>query len=284
MSTSAAYIPWTDRAGRFSPLRAAVLAAVLAPAIWLVIRGALGMLGPRAVTAAIHDSGAWAVRFLLLSLMISPLRVVARWPQAIGVRRMLGLAGFAYVLLHIVLYVVDQRYDLVKVASEIALRTYLTIGFAALLGLAALASTSTDGMVRRLGAERWGRLHSATYILVVLALVHFFLQRKLEIYEPVLMSGLFFWLMGWRWLNRRRLGCNLSALLGLAVATAAGAMALEAGYFAIRNGFPLARILAANLDFEFVVRPGWWVLLAGVVVAASAPVFAWLRPAPTRQR
>jgi methionine sulfoxide reductase heme-binding subunit len=284
MSTSAAYIPWTDRSGRFSPLRAIVLAAVLAPAIWLAIRGSLGMLGPRAVTAAIHDSGAWAVRFLLLSLLISPLRVIARWPQAIGVRRMLGLAGFAYVLLHAMLYVVDQRYDLVKVASEIALRTYLTIGFAALLGLAALASTSTDAMVRRLGAEKWGRLHSLTYALAVLALVHFFLQRKLEITEPVIMSGLFFWLMGWRWLNRRQLGDSLSALLGLAVAAAGGAMALEAAYFAVRNGFPFLRIVAANLDIEFVVRPGWWVLLAGLVVAASTPVFARFRQRPMRQR
>jgi DMSO/TMAO reductase YedYZ heme-binding membrane subunit len=170
MTTSAAaFIPWTDRAGRFSALRAAVFAAALAPGLWLTVQGWLGLLGPRALTAATHDTGDWAVRFLLLALLVTPLRSLTRRNELIGVRRMLGLAGLGYVLVHAALYVVDQRFDLVKVMWEIALRTYLTIGFVGLLGLAALGATSTDGMVKRLGAERWGRLHALVYGLTVLA-------------------------------------------------------------------------------------------------------------------
>jgi methionine sulfoxide reductase heme-binding subunit len=285
MSASvSALIPWTDRAGRFSAFRAAVFAGVLAPALWLAIRAVSGLLGPRALTVAIHDSGDWAVRFLLLSLAITPLRNLARWPQVVGVRRMLGLAALGYVLLHLSLYVVDQAFDLAKVASEIVLRTYLTIGFVALLGLIALGVTSTDGMVRRLGAAAWSRLHGLTYLLAVLALVHFVLQRKLDITEPALMAGLFLWLMGWRGLNRFRLGDNVALLAGLAVAAGLATMALEAGYYSIRNNFPFDRILLANLDFELMIRPGWWVLAAGLAVAAAAPVLTRVRPSPSRGR
>jgi sulfoxide reductase heme-binding subunit YedZ len=279
MSTSvAAYIPWTDRAGRFSALRAVVFAVVLAPGAWLALLAWQGMLAPRPVTAAIHDTGDWAVRFLLLALLVTPLRAMTRRNDLIGVRRMLGLAGLGYVLAHTFLYVVDQRYDLIKVATEVALRTYLTIGFVALLGLAALGATSTDGMVKRLGAARWGRLHSLVYWLTVLALVHFFLQRKLDIYEPTLMSGLFFWLMGWRWLNRRRIAGDIRRLGALAAAAGLATMVLEAAYYTIRNGFPFLRILQSNLDFDLMIRPGWWVLAAGLAMAILA--YATPKPGP----
>jgi methionine sulfoxide reductase heme-binding subunit len=279
----ASLTPWTDRAGRFSPLRAAVFAAVLAPALWLAVKAVGGELGPRPVTAAIHEIGVWAVRLLLLSLLVTPLRTLAHWPQLIGVRRMLGLVGLSYTLVHLTLYVVDQRYDLVKVATEIALRTYLTIGFVAVLGLLALGATSTDGMVRRLGAERWRRLHSITYWITALALAHFFLQRKLDIAEPVLMAGLYLWLMGWRWLHSRRLGAQPLALAALAVAAGAGAMALEAGYYALRNGLPFDRILLANLDFEMMVRPGWWVLTACIAMLVACTALGRLRQGGDRR-
>jgi methionine sulfoxide reductase heme-binding subunit len=256
MSAAAnALIPWTDRSGRFSILRAVVFAALLAPGAWLAWLGLQGQLGPRPVTAAIHDTGDWAVRFLLLSLLISPLRTATRWSELIGVRRMLGLGTFAYVFIHTILYIVDQRYDLIKVMSEIALRTYLTIG-AALIGLAALSTTSNDAMVRRLGAERWNGLHRWTYLLTALALVHFFLQRKLEVFEPVLMSGLFLWLMGWRWLRRRSWASDLRGFAILAPAAAFATMLLEAAYLTVRHGAPFGPVFSMNLDFEYVIRPG----------------------------
>jgi sulfoxide reductase heme-binding subunit YedZ len=271
--------PWTDRAGRFSALRAAVFALVLAPALWLGLLALQGQLGPRPVTAAIHDSGDWSVRFLLLALLISPLRAALRRNELIGVRRMLGLAALGYVLLHALLYVVDQKWDLWKVASEIALRTYLTVGFAGVIGLAALGATSTDGMVRRMGAAAWGRLHMLVYPLAVLAFVHFFWQRKLEVYEPTLTAGFLLWLLGWRLLRRFDATASLAALLALAAAAAASTMLLEAGYLALRHGLPFWRILEANLDFSFMVRPAWWVLAAGLAMAALALFGGGLRAA-----
>src|SRR3546814_7906332 len=87
----------------------------------------------------------------MASLTVTPLRRSLRWNALISVRRMIGVTTFAAVLLHLVLYAGQEAWDFWKVGSEIVLRIYLTIGFAALLGLAALAATSTDGMVRRLG-------------------------------------------------------------------------------------------------------------------------------------
>src|SRR5213078_4713882 len=100
----------------------------------------------------IHQVGLWMLRFLFIALAITPVRQIVQWLRLILVRRMIGVATFAYGLAHITLYVADLKFDIAKAASEIALRIYLTIGFAALLGLAALAATSTDAMVRRLGA------------------------------------------------------------------------------------------------------------------------------------
>lgn len=273
-------VPWTDRAGRFSALRAATFGLVAAPVLLLGLSGWQGNLGPRPLTAAIHDSGDWAVRFLLLALFVSPLRAALRANALIGIRRMLGLAALAYALLHVILYIADQKWDLWKVGNEIVLRGYLTVGFVAVLGLLILGSTSTDSLVRRLGAEAWARLHRLIYPLALLAFVHFFWQRKLEIYEPVLTAGLLLWLLGWRLLRRLELTTDRIAILALAIAAGASTMLLEASYLALRNGLPFQRILEANLDFAYIIRPGWWVLAAGLVFAALA---ALLRPVPPRR-
>src|SRR4029077_12626360 len=127
----------------------------------------------------------------------------------------------------------DQKFDLVKVASEIVLRIYLTIGFAALLGLVVLASTSTNGAVRRLG-RRWQILHRLVYLIALLAVVHFWMQSKLEIWEPTIMAGIYISLMGYRLLAcflavRGRLPLVWVGALGIGAAamTALG----EAAYF-----------------------------------------------------
>ena len=110
---------------------------------------------------------------------------------------MVGVAAFAYASAHLTLYVVDQHFDLAHVATEIALRFYLTIGFVAWLGLAALAATSTDAMIRRLG-PKWRTLHSLVYGIAALALLHFMIQAKADVTEPVIMTGLFLVLMLFR--------------------------------------------------------------------------------------
>jgi methionine sulfoxide reductase heme-binding subunit len=275
-------LPWTTRTGELSLLKLAVFIYTLVPMTWLIVQAANGWLGSKPLTEAIHQSGDWAVRFLLMSLAITPLRFIGNWPKLILVRRMLGLTALAYTLLHLTLYIALEAFDLGKVASEIVKRTYLTIGFAALLGLVALGVTSTDGMIRRLGALRWNRLHSIVYGLAVLALVHFAMQKKLDISEPALMAGFFLWLMGFRLLRKREWPTGPLTLAGLALAAWLLTIAVEAGWYATMTGVNAQRILWANLDFEYVIRPAWWVLAAGLVMAALALIRN--RAAPKRNR
>lgn len=261
-------LPWNDRAGTLSWLKLTVFVGVLAPGLWLAAQAATGTLGSKPITAAIHQSGDWGMRFLLIGLLVTPLRHVADWPRLILVRRMIGIAALAYALLHLVFYVIEQSFDLARVASEIVLRVYLTIGFVALLGLVALGATSTDGMIRRLGGARWNRLHSLVYPITALAILHFFLQTRLDVSEPVLMLGFFLWLMGFRLMRRLAVSVAPLPLVGLALAAALLAALGEAGWYAARTGVDASRVLAANLDPAFGIRPAVCVLGAGLVLAA----------------
>lgn len=268
--------PWTDRAGKFSPLKAAVFAGTLVPALLLAYYAVTGfpslapagaLLGPRPFTAAIHHTGDWAIRFLLLSLAITPLRRIGQWPRLILVRRMLGIAALGYALGHLVLYFFDQNWDLWRVASEIALRLYLTIGFVALLGLIVLGATSTDTAIRRLGSN-WNRLHQIVYGLGILAALHFFMQSKADVYQPTLMAGFFILLMLYRMAHWH--GFSLTSplvLVAIAVASAMATVAVEASWYALATGVPAGRVLAANLQFSYSIRPAWWILATGLGVA-----------------
>ncbi|WP_374313324.1 sulfite oxidase heme-binding subunit YedZ [Dongia sp.] len=270
--------PWLDRSGRLSWLKLGVFIGILLPGLWAAYIWAFapppapGALGSSAmpVTAALHLIGLWSVRFLLITLSVTPLRRIGAWPRAVTLRRMLGVAAFAYVLLHFCLYIVQQNYRLLFVASEVALRIYLTIGFVALIGLTALAVTSTDSAMRRLGGKRWQRLHYLVYPLAVLGLAHFFMQSKVNVGEPVLMSGLFLWLMlyrlAFRWNGERALG--VWQLVTLTLATTLLTLLGEAAWYQFATGIGGERILAATFDFRHV-RPAWWVLL---VTAAFIPL------------
>lgn len=263
-------LPWNDRTGRLSWLKLVAFLGVLAPGLWLAVQAACGLLGSKPVTEAIHQTGDWTVRLLLISLAVTPARHVLNWPKLILIRRMVGVAALAYAVLHLGLYVVDQAYDLGKVASEIVLRFYLTIGFVALIGLAVLGATSTDAMIRRLGALRWNRLHGIVYGLAVLAILHFFLQSKIDVTEPTLMAGLFLWLMGFRLMRRWNLGTGPLQLAGLAVAAAASTALLETAWYALRTGVMASRVFMANFSIDIGLRPAAWVLIAGLIVVCLA--------------
>jgi methionine sulfoxide reductase heme-binding subunit len=269
IGSSARLLPWLDRAGRLSWLKLAVFLACLAPALRLAVAYRLDMLGAKPITALIHATGEWTVRFLLASLAISLLRRVADWPRVMLVRRMLGVTALAYALAHLGLYVVDQNFLLAKVVSEIALRLYLTIGFVALLGLIALGATSTDSAIRNLGPN-WHRLHRLVYTIAVLGLVHYFLQSKIDVTDPVFWTGLFLLLMGWRVMRRFRWPERPWALLLLALAAAGLTAGLEAAWYGLASGVPAGLVLGANLDVSGPVRPAWWVLAVGVILPAVA--------------
>lgn len=261
-------MPWRDRNGAFSPFKTLVLAALLLPAILLAEAAWTSALGPRPWEAATHDSGTWTIRLLLLSLAVTPARQVLRQARIAEVRRMIGVACFAYVMLHLTLYAGDLAFDWLKVASEILRRIYLTIGFVALLGLGALAATSTDGALKRMGGRAWRRLHRLAYPIAALGLVHFTLQSKADVTEPMLMAGFYAWLMGYRAIAPDGGAPSLLAMLGLAVAAAAATAGIEFAWYGLATGIDPWRVLAANLDVTFGLRPALWVGIAGLGAAA----------------
>lgn len=268
--------PWTDRAGRFSPLKAVVFVGIFIPAIMIMSSWETRLLGPRPITEAIRGTGDWTIRFLLLSLAITPLRRIGNWPKLIQLRRMLGLAALAYALTHLLLYITDQKWNLWHVGGEIALRLYLTIGFTALLGLVALGLTSTDAMIKRLG-RNWNRLHRIVYAIGVLGAIHFFMQTKADVYQATLISGLFILLMLYRLAHWRGFSVSSPGILaGIALVAGLGTAAAELAWYGLATGIPPLRVFLANFNFAFQIRPSWWVAVVGLGVAGLAFVRPWL--------
>jgi len=259
-----------ERSGRWSAVKVAAFIASLLPAMWVALQGATGDLGARPITEAIHQIGEWTLRLLLITLAITPAQRILRYPRLVLARRTLGIATAVYAGLHISLYVLDQHFDLLKVASEIVLRIYLLIGALALSGLIVLAVTSSDAAVSRLGAQRWKLLHRCVYVIALLASVHFFMQSKLNIYEPVLMAGFLIWLLAFRLLLWRSGALTLPHLVLLAAASATATAVVEATVYFLSSGVDARRLLLAHFDFDMEVRPAWWVLAAGLAVAGLA--------------
>jgi sulfoxide reductase heme-binding subunit YedZ len=273
-------LPWRDRAGRLAPFKLAVFLALFAPGLVLASQFAMGTLGARPLNAAIHGTGLWTIRLLLIALAVTPARAVFDWPRLPLVRRMLGVGALAYGLIHLTLYSIDQNGHMLHVAAEIIHRFYLTIGFTALLGLAALGITSTDASVRRMG-KNWQRLHWLAYPIGVLAVFHATLQSKVDVSEAMVMAGCFVWLMLWRLVpvEWQRRPFALLPLAGLASAATAATAGLEYTWYALATHIPADRVLAANLDFEDGLRPAVWVLLAAVGIAIVAAARSYRRSA-----
>ena len=270
--------PWNERNGRLSPLKLIVFLALFAPSVWIGCQWATGLLDPKPVTEAIHATGQWAVRLILLSLLVTPLRRIGQWSKLINLRRMIGVAAFAYALTHFSLYVIlDQKFALPHVAAEIALRFYLTIGFVALLGLAALAATSTDAMIKRLGGQRWNRLHKLIYPIAALAIFHFYLQSKVDVSEPVLMMGLYFILMAYRALQKRGWPA-WSVVVGAGAIAPVATAVLEATWYAVVRHIDFWMVLEANIDFDNDFRPAIYVAAAGLALVVAHFARSW-RPA-----
>jgi methionine sulfoxide reductase heme-binding subunit len=272
-------VPWRDRRGRFLPLKAAVLAAVCVPGLLAAFWWSDGDLGGRPVIEVIHETGLWAVRFLLIALAVTPLRAALNWGKLLLLRRMLGLTALAYAAAHFSLYIVDQNGNLLVVASEIIHRFYLTIGFVVLLGLIALGTTSTDAAIRRMG-RWWKRLHRLSYVLGVLALLHYFIQSKANVSEPVFVAGLYVWLMLWRALpaSWQRPIAIYPALALLSGAAAAG---IEFAWYGIATHINPWRVLAADETLRFGLRPAHYVVL---VTLGLGMVILVRRIAPTLRR
>jgi len=270
-------IAWVcDRRGRFSPVRAATLALLVLPGLDLVLAWALGgmavpqsgLSGARPVMAVIHGTGDWAVYCLIASLAVTPLRNVLGWDRIVPLRRMIGVAAACYAVAHFLLYVVDQKYNLLVVFSEIALRFYLTIGFLVLLGLIALAWTSRDRWITRLG-RRWKQLHRLAYLLAPLALFHYALQSKLDVSAAMIVAGLFVWEGLWRLMPRAR-RLEWWPLPLLALATGIVTAGIEVAWYGLATRVDPLRVLQSNLDLSYGPRPAMAVLLCAILLSLLA--------------
>jgi len=147
-------------------------------------------LGANPLEAVIRGLGDWALRILLITLLMSPLRRLINWAQALRLRRMLGLYAYFYVVLHLLGYLwFDQFFDWEEIWFDILERPFITIGMVAVVLLTPLAVTSTKGMIRRMG-KNWKRLHSLVYLIGILAVIHFWWMVKLDVTEPAIYSVL----------------------------------------------------------------------------------------------
>lgn len=172
----------------------------------LLVAGVTGLfgysLGADPVEELLHTCGKTSLNFLLLTLLVTPVRQIAGLPHLIRLRRMLGLFAFFYAVLHFVVYLVlDRHLAWGEVAVDIFKRPYITIGFTALVLMVPLAITSTNRMMRRLG-RRWQKLHQLIYPIAILGVWHFYWQVKADIREPLLYTGILTLLLGYRVFRR----------------------------------------------------------------------------------
>ena len=181
--------------------------AALLPVAWLLLGAIAGQLGPNPAEALVRSSGDWTLRFLCVALAVTPARLSFGLPPLARLRRMLGLFVFFYAVLHVLAYSwLDKGFELAEIAVDIAKRPFILVGFVSLLLLSLLAATSWNGAVRRLGAQRWQRLHRAVYLVAGLAILHFFWMRaaKNNFSEVAVYGAILGALLGWRVLHRWR--------------------------------------------------------------------------------
>lgn len=202
--------PWRPSPTANTALKTVAQALALTPAAILAVQireeflTGTGALGADPVAEIEHRLGLWAIRLLMLTLAITPLRQLTGQTVLLRFRRMLGLYAFAYATLHFIAYLVlDLRGYWTQIFEEIAKRPYITVGFVAWLLLVPLAATSTQAAIRRLG-RRWAQLHKAIYAIGILAVLHFWWLVKSDIREPLLYAAILTLLLGWRVAQRWR--------------------------------------------------------------------------------
>lgn len=168
----------------FKPL---IFGVCLLPFLWLGYAFFTHQLGANPIEAVTRETGQWALRFVMISLAVSPLKWLTGQPVILRFRRMLGLFAFFYASVHMLLYLgLDQFFDFSEIWADIIKRPFITIGFVTFVLLMPLTLTSTNKMIKRLGIRRWKMLHKLNYLIVILACIHFFMLVKQDKTEPVI--------------------------------------------------------------------------------------------------
>ncbi|GMR20714.1 MAG: protein-methionine-sulfoxide reductase heme-binding subunit MsrQ [Gammaproteobacteria bacterium] len=184
--------------------KAVLFVVGLAPLISLVLGVVQDELGANPIEYLARATGDWTLRFLMLTLAVTPIREITGWRVLLRYRRMLGLYVFFYACLHFSIYVfLDLGLKFSDVFADIVKRPYITVGFTAFLLLVPLAATSNRAMIRRLGAGRWQRLHRLVYAIAMLGVLHFWWQVKSDLAQPVIYSLILIILLGYRVMVRK---------------------------------------------------------------------------------
>jgi len=188
--------------------KGAVFLVCLVPLAALISRALHRQLGPNPIEFITHATGDWTLRFIVITLAITPLRRILKMPELIRFRRMLGLFAFFYGCLHFSIWIgIDKFFDFAEMWKDIQKLRFITVGMAALLLMAPLALTSTAGWIRRLGGRRWQMLHRAIYLTAILGVIHYYWLVKSDVRKPLFYGALVAVLLAWRagaWLQRRR--------------------------------------------------------------------------------
>jgi sulfoxide reductase heme-binding subunit YedZ len=186
-------------------VKAAVFLVCLVPAAALVWGAFQDALGANPIEYITRATGTWTLRFLAITLAITPVRKLAGWPKLIRFRRMFGLFAFFYGVLHLTTYVwLDQFFDFPGMVKDIMKRPFITVGFLAFLLMVPLALTSTAGWIRRLGGRRWQMLHRLVYASAVLGVVHYYWLVKSDIRAPLAYGAIIGVLLLYRVLHALR--------------------------------------------------------------------------------
>ena len=200
-------------------LKPAVFIAGLGPVTWIVWAILTGNLSPNPLSDITNETGLWTLRFLCITLAVTPIRRLTGWNAAIRFRRMFGLFAFFYGSLHFLTYVIADRFAglvdfpdgmaswttlrrlLASIGEDIYKRPYITVGFTALTLMTPLALTSTAGMIRRLGGRRWQVLHRLIYVSAIAGVLHYFWLVKADISSPqryaLIVGGLLLFRLLW---------------------------------------------------------------------------------------
>ena len=180
-------------------LKITVFIASLIPACLLVFALFTNKLGVNPIEILTRETGLWALKFLVLTLAITPLRWLTGWNLLVSIRRMLGLYVFFYALIHMLLYLwLDQFFDVGEIIKDIIKRPFITIGFFTFSSLIPLVMTSNNAMMKKLGGKRWKRLHQLTYLIAVASCVHFYMLVKADKLEPLIYGSVILALLGIR--------------------------------------------------------------------------------------
>ena len=146
-----------------------------------------------------HATGDWTLRFVVITLAITPIRRLFHMPALIRYRRMLGLFAFFYGLLHFTTYVwLDQFFDVSSMIKDVAKRPFITAGFTGFVLMIPLAITSTAGMIRRMGGRRWQLLHRAIYVTAIAGVIHYYWLVKSDVRKPLEYGAMVGVLLVWR--------------------------------------------------------------------------------------